>query len=100
MDSLSNRMFELNQEINWKPKSTGEGRFGNWLKTANDWNLSRSRFWGIPLPIWTDEENEEIKVIGSAEELINEIEASVKNGHMLSNTCNGGTSGFADLAAL
>ena len=85
MDSLSNRMFELNQEINWKPKSTGEGRFGNWLKTANDWNLSRSRFWGIPLPIWTDEENEEIKVIGSAEELINEIEASVKNGHMLSN---------------
>jgi len=85
MDSLSNRMFELNQGINWKPKSTGEGRFGNWLKTANDWNLSRSRFWGIPLPIWTDEENEEIKVIGSAEELINEIEASVKNGHMLSN---------------
>ena len=85
MDSLSNRMFELNQKINWKPKSTGEGRFGNWLKTANDWNLSRSRFWGIPLPIWTDEENEEIKVIGSAEELINEIEASVKNGHMLSN---------------
>ena len=78
-------MFELNQGINWKPKSTGEGRFGNWLKTANDWNLSRSRFWGIPLPIWTDEENEEIKVIGSAEELINEIEASVKNGHMLSN---------------
>ena len=85
MDSLSNRMFELNQEINWKPKSTGDGRFGNWLKTANDWNLSRSRFWGIPLPIWTDEENEEIKVIGSAEELINEIEVSVKNGHMLSN---------------
>jgi len=85
MDSLSNRMFELNQEINWKPKSTGEGRFGNWLKTANDWNLSRSRFWGIPLPIWTDEENEEIKVIGSVEELINEIEASVKNGNMLSN---------------
>ena len=85
MDSLSNRMFELNKEINWKPKSTGEGRFGNWLKSANDWNLSRSRFWGIPLPIWTDEENEEVKVIGSAEELINEIEVSVKRGHMLSN---------------
>ncbi len=85
MDSLSDRMFELNKEINWKPKSTGEGRFGNWLKSANDWNLSRSRFWGIPLPIWTDEENEEVKVIGSAEELINEIEVSVKSGHMLSN---------------
>ena len=85
MDSLSDRMFELNKEINWKPKSTGEGRFGNWLKSANDWNLSRSRFWGIPLPIWTDEEGKEVKVIGSAEELINEIKISIKNGIMKSN---------------
>ena len=85
MDSLSNRMFELNQEINWKPRSTGDGRFGNWLKTANDWNLSRSRFWGIPLPIWKSEDGSETKVIGSIEQLINEINNSVENGNMNSN---------------
>ena len=54
-------MYDLNQKINWKPASTGEGRFGNWLQNANDWNLSRSRFWGIPLPIWVTEDKKEIK---------------------------------------
>ncbi|MBG7629531.1 MAG: class I tRNA ligase family protein, partial [Bacteroidetes bacterium] len=63
------RMFDLNNTINWKPKSTGEGRFGNWLKNANDWNLSRSRYWGIPLPIWRTEDGSEEIMIGSVEEL-------------------------------
>jgi len=76
------RMYELNQTINWKPKSTGEGRFGNWLKSANDWNLSRSRFWGIPLPIWRTEDGKEEIIIGSVEELKNEMERSVKAGIM------------------
>jgi len=76
------RMFELNETINWKPKSTGEGRFGNWLKNANDWNLSRSRFWGIPLPIWRTEDGREEIIIGSVEELKNEMERSVKAGCM------------------
>jgi isoleucyl-tRNA synthetase len=76
------RMYELNQQINWKPKSTGTGRFGNWLKNANDWNLSRSRFWGIPLPIWrTDDGSEEI-CIGSVAELKQEIQKSVNAGLM------------------
>jgi len=85
ISDLSERMFNLNQNINWKPKSTGEGRFGNWLKSANDWNLSRSRFWGVPLPIWSNEDATEHKVIGSIEELINEINVSIKNGVMKSN---------------
>ena len=76
------RMFELNETINWKPKSTGEGRFGNWLKNANDWNLSRSRFWGIPLPIWRSEDGKEEIIIGSVEELKAEMERSVKAGFM------------------
>ncbi|MEE9349781.1 MAG: isoleucine--tRNA ligase [Flavobacteriaceae bacterium] len=76
------RMFELNETINWKPKSTGTGRFGNWLKNANDWNLSRSRFWGIPLPIWRTEDGTEELIIGSVEELKNEMEKSVKAGFM------------------
>ena len=85
ISDLSERMFTLNNEINWKPKSTGEGRFGNWLKSANDWNLSRSRFWGVPLPIWSNEEGTEHKVIGSVEELINEINISIEKGFMKSN---------------
>ena len=78
-------LIALNNKINWKPKSTGEGRFGNWLNNANDWNLSRSRFWGIPLPIWKSEDGSETKVIGSIEQLINEINNSVENGNMNSN---------------
>ncbi|MBJ2176427.1 isoleucine--tRNA ligase [Aureibaculum sp. A20] len=76
------RMYELNQSINWKPKSTGEGRFGNWLKNANDWNLSRSRFWGIPLPIWRTEDGKEEIIIGSVEELKAEMNKAVEAGFM------------------
>ena len=78
-------LINLNNKINWKPKSTGEGRFGNWLNNANDWNLSRSRFWGIPIPIWISEDGSETKVIGSIEQLITEINHSVENGNMNSN---------------
>ena len=78
-------LIALNNKINWKPKSTGEGRFGNWLNNANDWNLSRSRFWGIPIPIWVSEDGSETKVIGSIEQLITEINHSVENGNMNSN---------------
>ena len=85
VSELTDRMFNLNKNINWKPSSTGEGRFGNWLKSANDWNLSRSRFWGVPLPIWVDEENSEYKIVGSVEELVNEINISIKKGYMKSN---------------
>jgi isoleucyl-tRNA synthetase len=80
-----NRMVELNNTINWKPESTGTGRFGNWLENANDWNLSRSRFWGVPLPIWRTEDGEETKCIGSAQELKNECQKAVEAGLMDSN---------------
>jgi isoleucyl-tRNA synthetase len=72
--SLKNRMFELNQTINWKPKATGEGRFGKWLENLQDWNLSRSRYWGIPLPIWRTEDGKEEVCIGGIEELTIAIE--------------------------
>ena len=86
---VKDRMFDLNETINWKPKSTGEGRFGNWLKNANDWNLSRSRYWGIPLPIWRNEEGTEEILIGSIEELYNEIEKSIAAGFQKENPFKG-----------
>jgi len=77
---VKDRMHELNKTINWKPKSTGEGRFGNWLANANDWNLSRSRYWGIPLPIWRTEDGKEEICIGSVEELKSEMAKAVSAG--------------------
>jgi len=85
VSSERERMVELNKQINWKPKSTGEGRFGNWLANANDWNLSRSRFWGIPLPIWRTEDGQETVLIGSMEELCQEIEKAIAAGIMTEN---------------
>jgi isoleucyl-tRNA synthetase len=95
---VRDRMFELNETINWKPKATGEGRFGNWLKNANDWNLSRSRFWGIPLPIWRNEEGTEEMLIGSVEELYNEIEKSIAAGFQKENPFKGFEIGNMDEA--
>ncbi|SMC42882.1 isoleucine--tRNA ligase [Cellulophaga tyrosinoxydans] len=77
---IKDRMFDLNQTINWKPKATGEGRFGNWLANANDWNLSRSRYWGIPLPIWRTEDGKEEIMIGSVDELKAEMQKALKAG--------------------
>jgi isoleucyl-tRNA synthetase len=86
---IKDRMFDLNETINWKPKATGEGRFGNWLKNANDWNLSRSRYWGIPLPIWRSEDGTEEILVGSVEELYNEIEKAIAAGFQTENPYKG-----------
>ncbi len=83
--AMKDKMIALNKTINWKPKATGEGRFGNWLENLVDWNLSRSRFWGIPLPIWVTEDRTEKKCIGSAAELKAEVEKSIAAGFMKSN---------------
>ncbi|WP_310993278.1 isoleucine--tRNA ligase [Aequorivita marina] len=87
------RMFELNKEINWKPKSTGEGRFGNWLANANDWNLSRSRYWGIPLPIWRTEDGKEEVIVGSISELKAEMKKAVAAGFMANDIYEDFTAG-------
>ncbi|WP_261510212.1 isoleucine--tRNA ligase [Chryseobacterium paludis] len=89
MTAVKDRLVNLNKEINWKPKATGEGRFANWLENVNDWNLSRSRYWGIPLPIWRTDDLKEEVVIGSVEELYNEIEKSVEKGFMKENPFKG-----------
>ena len=86
---IKDRMFDLNETINWKPKATGEGRFGNWLKNANDWNLSRSRYWGIPLPIWRTEDGTEELLVGSVAELCSEIEKSIAAGFQKENPFQG-----------
>ncbi len=87
------RMVELNKTIQWKPAKTGEGRFGNWLASANDWNLSRSRFWGIPLPIWRTSDGNETRIIGSIEELKLAVEESVAAGLMVNNPFSAFTPG-------
>lgn len=87
--AVRDRMYELNKSINWKPKATGDGRFGNWLENANDWNLSRSRFWGIPIPIWRTEDKSEEIIIGSVESLMHEIQKSIEKGFMNENPFEG-----------
>ncbi|MBP7497339.1 MAG: isoleucine--tRNA ligase, partial [Bacteroidales bacterium] len=86
--ACKDRMIELNKTINWKPGFTGSGRFANWLENLVDWNLSRSRYWGVPLPIWTSEDKEEQICIGSVQQLFDEIEKSVKAGFMKANIYN------------
>src|SRR5690606_18616969 len=80
--AYKDRLVELNKTINWKPEATGSGRFGNWLENLVDWNLSRSRFWGTPLPIWRTEDGSETKCVGSIAELNLEISKSIAQGFM------------------
>ncbi len=87
--AVKDRLIELNKTINWKPQSTGEGRFGKWLENLVDWNLSRSRYWGTPLPIWSTEDGSERKCIGSLEELITEVKKSIEKGYMSSEFWEG-----------
>ncbi|AIL43979.1 TPA: isoleucine--tRNA ligase [Elizabethkingia anophelis] len=98
MTAVKDRLVNLNKEINWKPKATGEGRFANWLENVNDWNLSRSRYWGIPLPIWRTEDLREEVAIGSVEELMQEIQKSIDAGFMTSNPYDGFEVGNMDEA--
>ncbi len=97
--AMKDRMVELNKTINWKPRSTGEGRFGNWLENMVDWNLSRSRFWGTPLPIWRTEDGQEEKCIGSIAELQEEIHRSLAAGMMIAPTSPDAPASIGDYVA-